>query len=257
MPFTPSHAVVALPFLRTPLVPAAIAIGAMAPDLPLFFRVGISYGTTHDWLGMLWTSLPIALALLVLWRTLIRELVPSLSPRWLRMRWPREWSHGSRAGWHSLWSGGVPGGLLLVASLLIGIASHILWDLFTHPGRWGSELLPGLASAWGPLDGTQWLQYLSSAFGLVVLAIWGGLWLRRREPVEPAAAAPAWLAPAFWIVVGLALLVPAILEYLAHRIPDTGALSQALFRWGTAAGATILIAGLAASVVAAVWRSRR
>ena len=28
MPFTPSHAVVALPFIRTPLVPAAVAIGA-------------------------------------------------------------------------------------------------------------------------------------------------------------------------------------------------------------------------------------
>ena len=38
MPFTPSHAVVALPFLRTPLVPAAIAVGAMTPDLPLFVR---------------------------------------------------------------------------------------------------------------------------------------------------------------------------------------------------------------------------
>ena len=38
MPFTPSHAVVALPFVRTPLVPAAIAVGAMAPDLPLFVR---------------------------------------------------------------------------------------------------------------------------------------------------------------------------------------------------------------------------
>ena len=33
MPFTPSHAVVALPFIRSPLVPAAIAVGAMTPDL--------------------------------------------------------------------------------------------------------------------------------------------------------------------------------------------------------------------------------
>ena len=29
MPFTPSHAVVALPFLRGPIVPAAVAVGAM------------------------------------------------------------------------------------------------------------------------------------------------------------------------------------------------------------------------------------
>ena len=49
MPFTPSHAVVALPFVRTPLVPAAIAIGAMTPDLPLFVRVLLPrYAVTHD-----------------------------------------------------------------------------------------------------------------------------------------------------------------------------------------------------------------
>lgn len=38
MPFTPSHAIVALPFVRSPLAPAAVAVGAMAPDLPLFTR---------------------------------------------------------------------------------------------------------------------------------------------------------------------------------------------------------------------------
>ena len=49
MPFTPSHAVVALPFLRTPLVSAAIAVGAMAPDLPLFLRgMPLHYGLTHS-----------------------------------------------------------------------------------------------------------------------------------------------------------------------------------------------------------------
>ena len=55
MPFTPSHAVVALPFLRTPLLPAAIAIGAMAPDFPLFVRgLPLHYGLTHSlwWLPL-------------------------------------------------------------------------------------------------------------------------------------------------------------------------------------------------------------
>ena len=58
MPFTPSHAVVALPFLRTPLVPAAIAVGAMAPDLPLFLRgMPLHYGLTHS---LAWLPLTIA-----------------------------------------------------------------------------------------------------------------------------------------------------------------------------------------------------
>lgn len=33
MPFTPSHVAAALPFLRTPLIPAALVIGTMTPDL--------------------------------------------------------------------------------------------------------------------------------------------------------------------------------------------------------------------------------
>ena len=80
MPFTPSHAVVALPFLRTPLVPAAIAVGAMAPDLPLFVRgLPLHYGLTHSlvWLPL---TIVVALVLLLVWRCVLRPAVRELSP---------------------------------------------------------------------------------------------------------------------------------------------------------------------------------
>ena len=136
MPFTPSHAVVALPFLRTPLVPAAIAIGAMAPDLPLFVRALVPrYPVTHDlrWLPL---TMAIALALLLVWRCVLRPATRELSPLWLAARLPAEWD----AGWRAAAKETLPswrGILLLVASLAIGVASHIIWDLFTHEGRWG------------------------------------------------------------------------------------------------------------------------
>ena len=72
MPFTPSHAVLALPFVRTPLAPAAVAVGAMTPDLPLFVRgLPVTYGLTHD-LRWLPVTAMLALALLLLWRALLR-----------------------------------------------------------------------------------------------------------------------------------------------------------------------------------------
>ena len=95
MPFTPSHAVVALPFVRTPLVPAAIAIGAMAPDLPLFVRgLPLHYGRTHDlmWLPV---TLVFALGLLLVWRSLLRPAVRELSPTWLAVRLPGEWDRAA------------------------------------------------------------------------------------------------------------------------------------------------------------------
>ena len=222
MPFTPSHAVVALPFVRTPLVPAAIAIGAMTPDLPLFVRVlPVSYGMTHAfaWLPL---TLILSLALLLLWRCALRPAARELSPRWLAVRLPREWDSGaldavrrtfgitpdgsSRAAWRTV--------LLVVVSLAVGIASHILWDLFTHEGRWGSTAVPALAENWGPLPGFKWLQHGSSAVGLVVIGIWMLLWLVRRMP-EPTASRvlPRWGRWVWWISLPFTLLIAAVWGY--------------------------------------------
>ena len=96
MPFTPSHAVVALPFVRTPLPPAAIAVGAMTPDLPLFVRgLGPSYVQTHSLVSLPLTLL-LALALLLLWRCVLRPASRALAPAWVATRLPGEWDE--RAG---------------------------------------------------------------------------------------------------------------------------------------------------------------
>ena len=82
-------AVVALPFVRTPLVPAAIAIGAMTPDLPLFLRgTPLTYQATHTNVLL---STVIALGLLALWYAVLRPAVRELSPDSLARRLPAEW----------------------------------------------------------------------------------------------------------------------------------------------------------------------
>ena len=205
MPFTPSHAVIALPFLRTPLVPAAIAIGAMTPDLPLFVRSGVpSYATTHDfaWLPV---TIVLALLLLLVWRCVLRPAVRELSPDWLARRLAYSWDEGWRFGLRETFASG-RGILLLLLSLGIGVASHILWDLFTHEGRWGSEILPVLDEQWGPLTGYKWLQHGSSAIGLGVIGIWMLVWIvNRRGDTALARALPAGIRWAWW------LSLPAVL----------------------------------------------
>lgn len=182
MPFTPSHAVVALPFLRTPLVPAAIAVGAMTPDLPLFVRWGpLQYGQTHD-LAWLPITMTIALVLLLVWRCVLRPATRELAPTWLARRLPPEWDEGARAALREALPPRLRPILLLLAALAIGVVSHIVWDLFTHDARWGVEVLPALDAHWGPLVGYKWLQYGSSILGLVILGVWAGLWLARRAP---------------------------------------------------------------------------
>ncbi|GAA1987167.1 DUF4184 family protein [Microbacterium pumilum] len=233
MPFTPSHAVIALPFVRTPLVPAAVAVGAMAPDLPLFVRAGgLDYAKTHD-LAWLPATILLALALLLVWRCLLRPAVRELSPEWLASRFPRAWDRGSaralldtfgiaaerRPGrprrWHASWLGIA----LLLLSLAIGVVSHIVWDLFTHEGRWGAEVVPALNDRWGPLTGYKWLQHGSSVIGLVILAVWATIWLVKRD----AAAAvirvlPRWVRWAWWISLPV-ILAAAWLNGLAAYGP--------------------------------------
>lgn len=226
MPFTPSHAIVALPFVRTPLVPAAIAIGAMAPDLPLFTGGQIvDYSVTHD-LRWLPVTVLLALALLLVWRLVLRPACRLLAPRFLGARLPGEWDRGARAALEETF-GSVARVLLLVLALALGVVSHILWDAFTHEGRAGTALLPVLDEQWGPLLGYKWLQYVSGAGGVIVLLVAGALWLRRRVPA-PADPAPLAIRLSWWlslpvtliaaVAVGLAVYGPLTEEFTVQHL---------------------------------------
>nr|WP_201470187.1 DUF4184 family protein [Microbacterium hydrocarbonoxydans] len=210
MPFTPSHAVVALPFIRTPLVPAAIAIGAMTPDLPLFIRgIGLPYSFTHTFGNVVWTAL-VAFVLFLLWRVVLRPAVGELSPLWLARRLPAEWSRSGIGAAQDAVGIGAPNRLyplMLALSLVLGVLTHIVWDLFTHEGRWGVDVLPALDQMWGPFTGYKWLQHGSSVIGLLVIAIWGVFRLNRAEPREHVERViPAPVRIAWWVSLPVVLI---------------------------------------------------
>lgn len=223
MPFTPSHAVLALPFIRTPLVPAAIAVGAMTPDLPLFIRrVGPRYGETHD-LAWLHVTVLMALVLLLLWRCVLRPAVRELMPDRLASRIPVGWDASPADGFAETFSrrgrthpsfGGI---VLLLVSLAIGVVSHIVWDTFTHEGRLGVTLFPALAEMWGPLAGYKWLQYASGIIGLGVIALWALLRVTRATPQTPVRRSlPSWVRIAWWISLPATLVIAWVVGLLVH-----------------------------------------
>lgn len=219
MPFTPSHALLALAFIRTPLIPAAIAIGAMTPDLPLFLRgFGVTYAFTHTYLNVLWTTV-LAFGLFLIWRVVLRPAVSELSPSWIARRLPGEWDESSAdAAAQAVGIGQrrsyIP---LLVLSLLLGVVSHILWDAFTHVERLGLEVLPVLAEYWGPLQGFKWLQHGSSVVGLVIIGIWAALRLRRSAAHgDRDRVLPKWVRPVWWVSLPLILVAAWVIGYLAY-----------------------------------------
>ncbi|HWS50773.1 MAG TPA: DUF4184 family protein [Microbacterium sp.] len=235
MPFTPSHAVIALPFIRTPLVPAAIAIGAMTPDLPLFLRgVGLAYSFTHTVGNIVWTTL-VAFMLFLLWRVVLRPAVPELMPAALARRLPRDWSDARTTALRRAVGVGERRWflVLLLVSLMLGVLSHIAWDMFTHEGRGGVQLIPALDAMWGPLPGYKWLQHGSSLMGLAIIALWAWMWSRQRAAGElPPRMLPSWARIAWWaslpvvlvgaLALGLVLYGPLDAEFtvqhLAYRV---------------------------------------
>jgi hypothetical protein len=133
-----------------------------------------------------------------------------------------------------------------VVGLFVGATTHVLWDEFTHPHRWGTDHVPALGEMWGPLPGYRWLQYASGLVGAAVLLVWFVHWWR-RTPAEAARTTPgAWRA---WAVIATAGVAAGAVAALSA--PSPGAVG---FQGVTAGGGAALTA---AFLLAIGWRIRR
>ncbi len=121
MPFTLSHAVLAPPLAklsgqRLPI--AALAIGCMLPDLHRLFTLRQD-PTPHLWSALLYPNLFLGLVFCALWSLLYR---PALY-RFMGVYHPLNLNTIKSAL-------GFVGGMIL--ALLIGNATHLIWDGLTH-----------------------------------------------------------------------------------------------------------------------------
>jgi len=227
-------------------VPAALAIGAMVPDFPALLPLGITRDFAHSALGAITMDLGLALVLFVIWVAVLRAPLLDYAPDWVRHRMPPlEWRSGSA----------VASGALLVAAILVGIATHLAIDSVTHEG-WLTDLLPVLLESVGGYPVVVWLHLALSIAGLGIIVWWIAAWKR----VAPATARRA-------IVVGprerniLSRLVIGLLAAIALGVWFAGisagipAVDESLlFIAVTLSGA---IAGSIALVICVIWQARR
>ncbi|MBO3746174.1 DUF4184 family protein [Streptosporangiaceae bacterium NEAU-GS5] len=219
MPFTASHIAAVVPLMsstpRRYLDPWALAFGSMAPDLPLFLPGGVAdYHTWHSPLGIACYTAPAAVAMLALFQVFFRDPLTALLP-------PRL---GGKVGalpaprWRRLPA--------IAAGALVGGATHVFWDSFTHSWGarfWDSDLLG--AQLVGRLTVYRLLQYGSTAAGLAVL-IWmvlpGRTWMAPRVTATVTATAtderpalPSWVRHGMWaLTVAAGLLTGVIRQHV-------------------------------------------
>ena len=121
MPFTLSHAVLAPPLSKLSkghLPVAALAIGCMTPDLHRLFTQE-TIALTHQWPGILFPNLPIGLFFCLLWYLIYRPV----SYRFLGIKDPIKISNFDDA---------VGFILMNCFAIILGTATHLIWDGLTH-----------------------------------------------------------------------------------------------------------------------------
>ncbi|MFV5265051.1 DUF4184 family protein [Acinetobacter courvalinii] len=121
MPFTLSHAVLALPLSKLSqdhLPVAALAIGCMTPDL---YRLFTQENTplTHQWAGILFPNLPLGLCFCLLWYIIYRPV----TYRFLSLKDPLNLTSFDRV---------ITFILMSCFAIILGTATHLIWDGLTH-----------------------------------------------------------------------------------------------------------------------------
>jgi hypothetical protein len=242
VPITPAHAAAAWPLhavaRRLPL--AALVIGTFAPDLEYALRLRPAGKFGHSPMGLVVFCIPVTLLLFWGWRALVRPALAPLVPAGLREALVAP-EPGRRTDV-------IP---LAIVAALLGAASHVFWDGFTHGTGWAVTMIPFLSRSSEQFQ-LQWFtvaQYASSVLGVLVILLWIGLTLR-RFPRQARAFAPGQRAR----VAQAALFVAAVTLVVAAA--NASVAVNSLGRWGRAAVGAEVGFALGLVVYALYARSR-
>lgn len=197
MPFTLSHPAAAAllrPILRRARLPlSAIAIGAMVPDFEFFRYMTTRSVVSHTFVGLFIFCLPVGMAVLAMWRLILRAPVRDL------LGMPATEAIPLSLGW---WArGGV--------AVIVGAATHDVWDGLTHHGRWADAVFPALGNVAlaimnRPVSWFVVLDYASTLVGGLVVLAWLYAELRDTGALT-VLARPSWR----WLAFG-ALFVSSL-----------------------------------------------
>lgn len=139
MPFTLAHPSIIFPLENTKfkLSVTALVTGSMVPDFEFFFQMREVDNIGHHWYGIILFDIPVAFILCFLFHNLIKEaFVANLPARYQKRCIPV-----LEINWNNYVSDNK---LRVTVSILIGIASHIFLDGFTHADGFFVSIAPVL-----------------------------------------------------------------------------------------------------------------
>lgn len=170
MPFTFSHPAIVLPLTFLPrqwFSLTGLVIGSLTPDFEYFLRMRIQSDYSHTISGLFWFDLPLGILLAFIFHNIVRDSLFDNLPTILKSRLTKfkqfDWNNYFKKNW-----------LVVAISVLIGAASHIFWDSFTHDHGYFVQTIPVLTNT-VDIFGRQVptlkiLQHSSTLLGGLVIA---------------------------------------------------------------------------------------
>ena len=244
MPFTFSHPAIVLPLMRLPrkwVSATGLAIGSMTPDFEYFLRMRLQGHYGHTIQGVFLMDLPVGLAVAFIFHNFVRNGLFDNLPGFLRSRF----GPFKQLDWNRYFSRYWPA---VILSIVIGAASHLFWDAFTHVNGYFVREMPVLKNTvhlFGTgLAACRVLQHVSTlAGGLAIVYVIAAL------PREGSAKKEIDIR--YWIVLlALTLVIIAVRIAIAH---DIGRFGNVLV---TAMGALFLSLALTPMIVRFISKSR-
>lgn len=170
MPFTFSHPAIVLPLTYLPkrwFSLTGLVIGSLTPDFEYFIRMKVQSNYSHTFSGLFWFDIPLALLLTFIFHNFVRESLIDNLPTILKSRFSLfnqfNWNKHFKNNW-----------LAVMISILIGAASHLFWDSFTHIHGYFVETIPMLVNKVDILGNQipifKILQHLSTLLGVIVIS---------------------------------------------------------------------------------------
>ncbi|HEY8781249.1 MAG TPA: DUF4184 family protein [Mucilaginibacter sp.] len=232
MPLTFAHPAIVLPFSKLTkrwLSLTGLVIGSMAPDFEYFIRMRLVSAYSHTWPGLIWFDLPLGVMLVIIYEFWVKDPLITHLPTALNRRF------FSFKGYREYYS--LQYFFAIFLSVLIGAASHIFWDGFTHRAGYFVHQIPELQSIinfYGySVHIYTVLQYASTAAGaLLILTVC--FMLPKGKLTRPKQIA------GFWLQVLLVAMVTIAIK-LATGLP--------LYQYGNVL-ITVIDGGLLGLVVA-------
>jgi hypothetical protein len=201
MPFTFSHPAVVLPLTYLPrhwFSLTGLVIGSLTPDFEYFLRMRIESNYSHTLAGLFWFDLPLGLLIAFVFHHMVRNDLFDNLPKFFKSRCLTfrqfNWNMHFKRNWY-----------IVLISILIGAASHIIWDSFTHEYGFFVQTYSELSNAVDILGKqmsiSKLLQHSSTLLGgmLIIFAIY-------KLPADRSVSAKINLK--YWaILTGLTLVI--------------------------------------------------